>query len=566
IRELNQINGFYPNLKKENFVYSTKNKRNFIFFKCGIEKSSAGKNYFAEDQDHILIYSGFSIDPTSKINAHRAEDILENFDQRKYELEGQTSLIRFNKRSFDLDIITDCLGMEQVYYYHKDNRFIISNSVHLIEKTIGYSQLDLYGASYFLSIGWVASDNTLIKDIKVIKGGEHWFWKSDKQKINKKTYFDLLNNKIDTTQVLKNSNIKLLSKKLSEYLLNIEQNFNLECPLTGGFDSRLVCAFLIHNKLKADYYTAGSTENNDVKIASLIAEKFNLKHTIYEINYDYLFSNWDNLVEKFTLQNNGMASLFQIFNVLTDNESIGERGVRLATYGAEFSRETYNRPFLWRAKIGKEDVYNYLCQRVLVNRNGLLTNDSIKIKKNFMNSFFDTYLDKGVDSRLIPELFYIFERTGRHHANHRGINKNAADIFSLFCTKTYLKEAFSVHPLDKASNPIHYKILKSINKELFHLPNTHGRWPIQNRKMRQIWGNVKPIIKKRLSSTKSKSNSGSNSKPRISAYDHRRILETKLDEIKSVCLDQTNSELWSLIKRDKFENIISRKNKIENIN
>ena len=509
--------------------------------------------------------SGLPIDISRKITAHNAGELLNHFEDKKYDLEGQFSIIRFDKRNHNTDIVTDILGMEQVYYFQNHAQLIISNNIKLIETATNCNKIDLTGAAYFLTVGWVADKYTLRQNIHLIKGGRHWKWDNHKKTIIETIYFDPSWIKINSREVLNKKKIKLLYKNMQKYPIILEEYFNLECPLTGGIDSRLIAALLIDKNIRATYYTAGNPEHKDVKIASLIASKFSLPYKLYTIDYDYLFDYWNDIVKKYIIQNHGMTSLWQIFSILTHFESGNNFSVRLSTYGAEASRLTYNRPFLWDNKITFNDVHKYLTNTILGQKDKLLNKISLDIFYKYIESFFKALTEKGINYRLIPDLFYIYERTGRHHANYRGINKSKADLFSLFCSRTYLNEALQVHPIHKTSYPIHYKVLKEINIQLLKMPNSHGKWPIQNKIIKQVWSTLSPMIMNGLSNFRLKSsNEKSNIKQNnIAIFNRDKLFKVKLNEIRSICLDQTSSELWQLIKRDELEYVLSGKNKME---
>ncbi len=558
----------FPELKYgQSFSYSSEGHKDFIFLLFSPEEDGRQRIYFAEDNDYILFYSGLPIDTSQKINAHDSSRLLAHFESIKYEYEGQASIIRYNEISHEADIITDIMGMEQVYYCNQWNQLFISNHVGLIETASGSTKIDLDGASHFLSIGWVGNHFTLKQDIHLIRGGEHWKWDRNKQSIAKKVYFDPKEIKPASKEVLKKKEIDNLYIEMENYLQILEKNFSLECPLTGGYDSRLVTALLLDKKLQAEYYTAGSPEYNDAVIASKIAAAFNLKYKLYEMDYEYLFNNWDGLVKNLILQNNGMASLWQVFNLLTHLEPAvlnDKSKVRLTTHGAEAARAAYNRTFLWDKKITKKDVFIYLTNRTLANANLLLSDLSIDMFYKFFDSFFRFLTGNDVDYRLIPDYFYIYERLGRHHGNNWRINRASADIFSLFCSRVYLRAALRVHPVDKIVYPLHYRIMKKINTKLFEMPTIYGKWPLQSGKVKHYLNKVKPLIGyfSRFKPANIVKN-GTGKKRILSAYDRKLLLDTRLDEIRNVCFDNAGSELWQLINRKKLEEILCPESEIQ---
>src|SRR5690606_11373492 len=124
----------------------------------------------------------------------------------KYELEGQALIIRFNKLTNYVDIITDTIGVEQVYYCITEGGLLLSNSLKLIEDAGISYQMDHRGISYYMGIGWIASDCTLREGVKLIPSGQHWQWDNLKHSLNKKTYFDIPAKEFNTKEALSSEN------------------------------------------------------------------------------------------------------------------------------------------------------------------------------------------------------------------------------------------------------------------------------------------------------------------------------------------------------------------------
>lgn len=571
--EFKNFRSIYPNFTDgKSLTFRSNDLRNFAYILLPSQKLLGNRNYLAYDKMNLFFYNGLPIDPSKRILAHRAEEFLKRYDELKYDFEGQASLFKINKYSFDVDIITDNLGMEQVFYYNKNNEFLISNSVSLIKDIVGCTELDTFGASTFLSLGWVAEDHTLIKDIKVIKGGQHWRWDSNKKQIDKRTYFNIAEFNPKYNKNLNKKAIQELYEEFAQYLLILENNFDLECPLTGGFDSRLVATILLSKKIKAAYYTTGNPEHIDVEIATSIANKFNLPYSIYQIDYNSLFENWDCIIKRFLQQTNGLASLWGISGILTHfnqlNSTASKLTVRLATEGAESTRSTYNHPSLWQKNVNEDSVYTFIKNRCLHNYCNILSNNSLEIFKCFLDSFFKNNIESKLDYKLLPGLLYIIELVGRFHGNNRGIYKNVSDSFSPFCSKNYLATGLRMLPVDRATYPVHSKMIRMLNKDLYKLPNEHGNWPVNYPRLKIFLGNTYPVLKKYLSKYKSGDKAkvfpnGVNVNPNNKqSFDRKRIFETKLNEIKSICFDQHNSELWQLINKNALEKILCN-NKID---
>ncbi len=565
---LKQITDVYPDLKDgERYKYN--NSTSFILTLSNKKELLGRRNYVAEDNNYILFYSGLPLDPCRRIQAHRAEEILGSFDELKYNFDGQVSIIRFNKNTNNIDIITDILGLEQVYYYQNKDKFLISNSVFLLQKAVNISQLDPHGISYFLSIGWVASDNTLIKDIKVVKGGQHWKWDNKKHQIKKNTYFALSNVKINTKQILDDRSVKILAQKMSNNLSIINENFNIECPLTGGFDSRLIAAYLINENIEAEYYTTGNPASREFQTALLIVKYFNLYHRTNEINDAILIDKWDEYIYKFIVQNDGLSSLWSIPILTAHFDKTGKIKVRLTSQGSEAARVTYSSMDLFTGKIDEKVMSKHLSKRIIDNSNKIINMSANKLGESYLYNFVSSCMEKGLDLRVLPDLFYLKERVGRHVANNWRIEKSKADYFNIFCNKDFLSSAMAISPIYKIIYPLHYKLMKLLNKKLMNIPfyssSDKKKYGVQNLYYQIYSRKIKDLIKKQAAGIKElmkitdKKNKTITQVNIIPAIDRVYWFKKKLNDIRTIILDQSSSELWFYLNKNEIEKVLLNK-------
>lgn len=558
----------YPELKfHEEFSYSSSSGKDYLTTISTIKEISSPRVYVATDNENIVFYSGLVVGEDNFGSYYDANNILKNYESIKYNFEGQASVLKINKITNDVDIITDNLGIEQVFYSYINNELIISNSLRIIEIICNNTTLDLISASLFASIGWVASDNTLNSNIKVIPGGQHWRWNTESVKLSKSTYYDPTIMMPQSKDALNKKNIYNLETKISKYLIQLGEKFNLECPLTGGFDSRLVAAFLINKNIDANYYTNGTRENGDVQIASLLADKFNLPYDVYEMNDLDVDNNWNLLIKNFIQRTNGIVSLWQInayYSHLMQQRTnkVENIKVKLTTMGAESARLTYSKSFIWNTDFSSEDLLMYLKNNIVKNNNNILTNEALETSQNYLSLFFQNHIQKGLNYRLIPEAFHLVERVGRFRANGRVLYSDNSDSFSIFLTKAFLKTSAKLHPIDKIASPLHYKLMKQLNYDLFNMPFYNKDWPIQNKLLRILKGKINYSYRSKINEIKSRlspQNKQIKIDKNVKTFNYKNLFDLKLSEFKNICLDQNNSELWKIVNRKNLESILSGK-------
>jgi hypothetical protein len=137
------------------------------------------REYVAKSGRCLTFFSGTPISSDEKIVPHRAADLADNWSQLPKKLDGQFTAVRVDLQNLQLEILTDPLGMEQVYVHHHGPIVVVSNNVRLIEQTCGLTAIDEIGASLFLSLGWAGGDRTLRESVHVLPGGYLHQWKSN---------------------------------------------------------------------------------------------------------------------------------------------------------------------------------------------------------------------------------------------------------------------------------------------------------------------------------------------------------------------------------------------------
>jgi len=125
-----------------------------------------------------LLFSGTPISSDGKIVSHRSEDLANNWSRLPKKLDGQFAAVKVDLKNLHFNVLTDPLGMEQVYVHHRGSTVAVSNSVRLIEETCGLTAIDEIGVSLFLSLGWVGGNRTLRESVHVLPGGHLHRWES----------------------------------------------------------------------------------------------------------------------------------------------------------------------------------------------------------------------------------------------------------------------------------------------------------------------------------------------------------------------------------------------------
>ena len=567
LAELQKMTGIYPKLDARTiWHHSSTNGSIFAASMHTDDHAAAPRQYVTKGEDQVVFYSGLPINSTGKFAAHRAEALSSHWDQLTEDLEGMYCIIRVVDTPSRLELLTDITGMEQVYYFHQGDLWLISNSVRLIERVCKLSALDPLGVSLFLSTSWVWDDRTLLSDIRVIPAGQHWIWKEGVDEPDRDCYFKpselaRLRHKKFTA-----AHYKLLADNLTQSLRILNQSFdNMICALTGGRDTRFVTALLIHAGLPVQYYTFGEKSGTDAKIAKQIAETFNLDYKLMNISVSDVLNNWDQVCRQIVLQGDGMVIIDVIPSMLSCQAlHNGHLHIDLGGTGGELAKGFYSTPDLNLFFNGYDiaQMQHSLTRKIIKDGGGIIRQEAIELARNCMHNFVTQYSDYGFTLNDIPDVFFLYSRLRRKRGSNKRVYMQLQDFFSPFITRALIEAVFSMPAAQRYTEPFHYNLIRLLSPDLHRIPLDKGHWRPQNSvtHLVNLYRNrMLNRAKQRISSILS-TDSGSKkaSKPLHSAtdmFDQTKWFEARREQVREFCLDKKDSFIWHFVDRSLFEKI-----------
>ncbi|MFH1932390.1 MAG: asparagine synthase-related protein [Pseudomonadota bacterium] len=441
--------------------------------------------------------------------------------------------------------------------------------MQLIERISKPRALDPLGVSIFLSTGWVGSDHTLRCDIRVIPGGQRWTWQGGDNEPTRQTYYPPSRLARQPRQVLTPSYIKQLADGLIQPLRSLSQSFdNITCSLTGGLDSRLIAAMLIRAGLKAQYYTFGDPSDTDVKIATLIARTFDLPYKVTTITVSDVISDWDNTCLQTIQQADGMRSLYLASGMLKNRAPrIDRLDVILWGAGGEIARCFYGNPHFFLARLDVADIERLLVKKRNRDYGGLIRQEGVALVRGYIHRFIMQCVDDGFAPIDIPDLFGMYQGDARRVGNNSRGLMSCRDVFSPYCTRAFVDATFALPALQRFTEPLHYSLMRLLSPELHSMPSDKGPWPLQQPIMNLIMNLLKSYgtaqlarIRRRLRDVLIKANRDKCCSSYIGCdimLDRKSWFEAKHEQLREVCLDQTNSSIWDFVDRSMFDRIMS---------
>lgn len=565
VAELRHMTEVYPHLDPGTLWHHT--SPSGTLFSASIHTAgrlAVPRRYVAQRDGQFVFYSGLPVDPSGVHHAHRAEVLSAHWDQLVQDLEGQYLIVRATDDPLRLELMTDFLGLEQVYYRREGDTWLISNSVLLTERISEPSALDPLGASLFLTGKELAADHTLRRNIHVIPGGQHWIWQGDDAEPRQHSHYAPSELARRPRRALTQSDFKRLADDLIGLCRSLSQGFGeIKCPLTGGRDSRLVAALLIQAGVPAQYYTAGDPSSEDVQIGTLIAQTFDLPHEITTVESPDIVGKWDELCWRFVRQSEGMTSLWEMATVLELDAPIDRLGLSLWGMGGEIARGRYCEPHFFLTGRNLAGAQRFLAEQRINNSSGLFRQEGVELTRDYVYRFAEQCVDEGWEPVDVPDVFFSFERVGRFGGIGARRTMPIGDVLAPLCSRPFIEATFAMPALQRYTEPLHYGLTRMLMPELHSLPCDKGPWrsqrPVLNwlslyksSVLHDARGKARRLVPDTLRRLKPKK-----SRKKLHTFDQGDWFEIKREQVREVCLDQRDSMLWNLVDRSEFERMMS---------
>jgi asparagine synthase (glutamine-hydrolysing) len=522
---------------------------------------AAPREYVAKLGERLVFFSGTPISSDGKFSPHRAEELVRNWSQLPKKLDGQFAAVTVDLKKLQLEVLTDPLGMEQVYVYQRGSTLVVSNSVRLIEQTCGLTAPDEVGVSLFLSLGWVGGNRTLRESIHVLPGGFLHRWKSG--------------GSYTSSAYLSRTSLARLGQGHKELPVNeLARDFTsmvralsdrvapLRCSLTGGRDSRVVAAAVIASGVPASFVTMGSKESADVKIATEIAESLKLSHRV-GYPQGVVTDCWDEGARRLVRQTDGMVNLWQIANSISQSQHIDNLPLSLWGVGGEIARGTYYRSMNLPPTLGGSQMLKAFLSSLMAKDPELLRPEVGHLSRQSVRETCHAFLDDGFEPQAVPDAFYTFDRVRRWAGTNTRKASPICDLFTPFCTIPYIEAAHSMTLPDRIAGRLPHELIRTTTPSLLEFPyDKPGRYPLLKLgRKRVIAQTVREAAPKWLLRTLRYGASQlqlKRAKEKTGPVQAEWV-EAKRESIVDVCLNQRSSILWDYVDRRSFEKIMSSK-------
>ena len=517
------------------------------------------REYVATSVDCLTLFTGTPISTDRTLVPHRATDLQNHWVQLPQLLDGQYAAVQVDGRQGRLEVLTDPLGMAQVYVHQQGATVVVSNSVRLIEETCGLTGLDAIGASLMLSLGWVGGDRTLRESVQVLQGGtvHQWTFNGVRTSVVYWPRTALLRLRAHGDDEW----VDDVACRVVSMLRGLSARFGpIECDLTGGRDSRVLVAALLAAGVPATYWTGGAPGSADVRIGTDIAHAFRLSHYVDHTKAAVL-PCWDDAVRLLIEQNDGLVNLWQVADCLFQDHPLARLPVHLWGTGGEIARGFYYQlPGLSTCQA--RDMMQAFPAALLGTDTALLTPQARQLALASVRDTCQGLLHEGFEPGDVPDAFYAYDRVRRWAGTNTRKMAQVCDLFTPFCTAPFLEAALAYPLADRIAGRLHVELIRATQPALLDFPFNKPAGAMPRRSAQRMLAEaVRDTVPSWLLSLL---RAGARQWHRHSSHEatgpvQADWVEAKHDAILEVCLSQPHSVLWDSVDRRSFHTMMSSK-------
>ena len=214
-------------------------------------------------------------------------------------LRGQFAIALWDGRDGTLHVVTDFLGIRNLYYAVKDGCLIFSSHMYGFSAVPGFTySLDDDGLLQYMVFGYCYDDQTLFSTIRLFKPANHYVWRDGKMTAQK--YWTTPTAIVTGAKGVKQEDVlyDLFYSSMSR-LGRYGQIHGI--GLSGGKDSRVVAGMLSRVDGISCYGKTYNISPDELNIATEVARVLKMKHAV--INYNE--SHYEKMMEHCALISEG---------------------------------------------------------------------------------------------------------------------------------------------------------------------------------------------------------------------------------------------------------------------
>ncbi len=269
-----------------------------------IDLSPRGKNpLFNEDGDVCIVFNGEIynyLEIKEKLKSHKfysrtdTEVIVhayEEFGEKCVELlNGDFAFAIYDREKKKLFLARDRLGVNPLYYYHKDGKFVFASEYKAILKAGIERKISREALNSFITFRYIPGEDTLVEGIKKLLPAHYLVYDLKSKKLEVKRYWGI-------NAAIEDKNEDYFVQKIravfrDAVIKRMMSDVPLGAYLSGGIDSSSVVAMMQQNSEEAiKTFSVGfgyGEETDELKHAKLISEHFRTDHQEFIVKADLI--------------------------------------------------------------------------------------------------------------------------------------------------------------------------------------------------------------------------------------------------------------------------------------
>jgi hypothetical protein len=250
-----------------------------------------------------------------------------------------------------------------------------------------------------------------------------------------------------------------------------------EADLTGGTDSRSICALLQGERFRCRYYTGGTRLSPDVVLARRIAQRLSLDWT--HVEESALLRPMDDpedvintRLRRMTLWSEGLVQPTRI-QTFPSAPSTTRDDVYLGGGSAEISKAPYYRSVLRGNPEARFHLDRALADQGRRGAELLGERDASRLAEA-LHQQLRVGADQGLHDWALLDHFYLRERTRRWQSAHLAVNLFEVDVLP-FVNADHVALAFAMSPRDKAMSAFQRFVILQNDPTLLRITMPWGR-------------------------------------------------------------------------------------------
>lgn len=434
--------------------------------------AAGSRRYRFEADDEIVLWDGMPV-MTDGGFFGGAKALAQRLALTTEGIEGMFAVVRLDLVADTAEVHTDPLGNLAVYEMSTDDgTHYVSNSLATMAALQGGGEIDLLGASTFLTLGWYANGHSALAGVRLVGGGTRLSLAPGRLAV-KRVYFGpglVAGGSVDGPDLT-----TVRDQLIGQLRSAASYGSPLRLGLTAGQDSRVCLALVLAAEVEVELYTEGAVGDADVDAARAVARNAGLAHEVVPRSRGPSV-DIATVVREFVGLGDATASFAQFHDQFAQGDAGQPLSIKLLGLGGEVARANTHpiRGFLVSgpplADLGTVQL-RCLTQKISL-AGGLVRSSARDIVVGALNGWFDDRRAEGWRTRTLAETFYVFDAMIRQHQGSQRRTAGTSDVLAPLSSRAFITHALSLPPRTRYEPGIHQALITLSTPSLLDVPTT----------------------------------------------------------------------------------------------